>query len=285
MEIRRVRRRVYSLEPAAFVEVRDHGVLGCRFPTAPNGFHAAVREMIQHSVRGMVDEYVKEGVSAEEWDLAGLKRRLLLEMFVIVDRLPDNNEGEPDFSGRDEVEEMCLEKAREAFDRKLESFGEHAERVLSFIMLTTIDDKWKDHLRELDHLRSSVGLRAWGQKDPLLEYKSEAYEMFSNLLADIQSTFTERFLLLQITAAPPPPQPRRQAPVMTSGPGEPDGRVDSDDLFVGDRPPAPRGALPRQPGIPAQGGGEMTPDGKPIGRNDPCWCGSGKKYKKCHGAS
>jgi preprotein translocase subunit SecA len=154
-------------------------------------------------------------------------------------------------------------------------------------MLTVLDERWKDHLYDLDQLRNAIQYRAWGQKDPLVEYKREAFEMFEDLMRDIQSTFTERFLKIQVSAerpepprAPPPPPPPAAAShqaAPTSG---------ADDLFMG---PAPRAA----PAAPAGTGpalnsslgpvGRATAAVPEVGRNDPCPCGSGKKYKKCHG--
>src|SRR3989441_7961981 len=102
---------------------------------------------------------------------------------------------------------------RDAFRGKLEYFGEieaHipgatglGEQALSRIMLSVIDEKWKDHLYDLDQLRAAIQYRAWGQKDPLIEYKQEAYEMFVGLMNDVRATFTERWLKLQIEVAPP----------------------------------------------------------------------------------
>jgi preprotein translocase subunit SecA len=283
-----------------------------------------VWEMIQHAIRGMVEEYV-EADSSAEWDLAGLKRRLLLEMFVIVDRLPEQNEGEPDFSGSEEVEEVVLAKTREAFERKLESFGEHAERVLSFIMLSTIDDKWKDHLYDLDHLKASIGFRGWGQKDPLVEYKKEAYDMFVDLMTDLRSSLAQTFFKAQITVTPPRVQPTGR--LMFSGPSEtPETGVGSarpvaraSEVLEDDVPQPGRPGEPARPAMDETGisrrvrtaepspigmagaaaptdvsrlttnRGEEKPKTQPVtaptgpGRNELCPCGSGKKYKKCHG--
>ncbi|HEU5303427.1 MAG TPA: SEC-C metal-binding domain-containing protein, partial [Gemmatimonadales bacterium] len=143
----------------------------------------------------------------------------------------------------------------------------------------------KDHLYDLDQLRNAIQYRAWGQKDPLVEYKREAFEMFEDLMHDIQSTFTERFLKIQVSAEPPRPEPqaRRIAQPVPA-------RNDTDDLFAG-----PRGAPvpPQAPGVrgPAPAvNSSLGPVGRAMaavpatGRNDPCPCGSGKKYKKCHGA-
>jgi preprotein translocase subunit SecA len=274
-----------------------------------------VWEMIQHSVRAMVDEYVRAGAPSDEWDLAGLKRRMLLELFVIVDRLPDKNEGEPDFSGRDEVEEVALEKARESFQRKVDSFGEHAERVLSFILLTTIDDKWKDHLYDLDHLKASIGFRGWGQKDPLIEYKKEAYEMFVDLMNDLRSTLAQNFFKAQISVPAPRVQPAGR--LMFSGPSETPqtgvaaaraaqrvapaeietaGRAAAmDETGISQRARSASAPLPLEGAsaptdvarLSTNRGEEkkVQPVSAPAGpgRNELCPCGSGKKYKKCHG--
>ncbi|MEP7324773.1 MAG: SEC-C metal-binding domain-containing protein, partial [Gemmatimonadota bacterium] len=152
-------------------------------------------------------------------------------------------------------------------------------QVLSHVMLNVIDEKWKDHLYDLDQLRNAIHFRAYGQKDPLVEYKREAFEMFEDLVKDVQNTFTEQFLKIQIQAEPP----RRQAP-----PPPPTPTKGSDDLFSS--PAAKRGAAPLPP--PSAGNGSVRTNlgaagGAPVpvvGRNDPCPCGSGKKYKKCHGA-
>jgi preprotein translocase subunit SecA len=162
-------------------------------------------------------------------------------------------------------------------------------------MLNVLDERWKDHLYDLDQLRNAIQYRAWGQKDPLVEYKREAFEMFEDLVHDIQSTFTERFFKIQVSAerpeparaAPPPPLPPEAAvhhAAPTSG---------ADDLFMGPPrrvpavPPAapPRGPTPA-PAVTSSLGpvGRTTTAVPEVGRNDPCPCGSGKKYKKCHGA-
>jgi preprotein translocase subunit SecA len=153
--------------------------------------------------------------------------------------------------------------------------------VLSHTMLSVLYERWKDHLYDLDQLRNAIQYRAWGQKDPLVEYKREAYEMFEDLMHDIQSTFTERFFKTQVTAEPPRPEPqaRRAAPLP---PAEP---VGADDMFT--TPPRRIAAPPSiSPGLSTSNGpvGRATAAVPEVGRNDPCPCGSGRKYKKCHGA-
>ena len=165
-----------------------------------------------------------------------------------------------------------------------------AERALAEIMLVVIDDKWKDHLYDLDQLRAAIQYRAWGQKDPLIEYKQEAFEMFKGLMEDLHNTFTERWLRLQIQVGPAPGGPpsshtstmplggiaprRRPTPTVATKGGA-DGLISG--TATGPRPPA-GGAPPPPTPVPAN-------PFAGVGRNDPCPCGSGKKFKKCHGAT
>ncbi len=149
-------------------------------------------------------------------------------------------------------------------------------------MLSVLDERWKDHLYDLDQLRNAIQYRAWGQKDPLVEYKREAFEMFEDLMHDIQSTFTERFLKIQVSAEPPRPEPqaRQSAPPATGRAGR-GGRPVRRVLAPGTSTPA--GCDPRSTARWVQSG-RATAAVPEVGRNDPCPCGSGRKYKKCHGA-
>jgi preprotein translocase subunit SecA len=276
-------------------------------------------DMIEHAARGAIDEYAPEDKPPETWDLAGLRRRLLLDYFVVVNELPEANDPEHEID-RQEIEEWVLGALKQGFKRKLESLREHAEPICSFIMLSVIDDKWKDHLYDLDHLKASIGFRGWGQKDPLVEYKKEAYDMFVDLMTDLRKTVASYFFRAQFG----PPQPVRRVPqrLAYSGPSE---AAAGGGLLVGSAAAvqpvgagAGRGAPPRVddlgmsararpagrvgagvPGLAAPAGPDprtlttnrqekrpRTPVSvvKEPGRNDPCPCGSGKKYKKCHGA-
>jgi preprotein translocase subunit SecA len=204
-----------------------------------------------------------------------------------------------DPKGTPEMESMVAAAKAEGdatFHRKIEYLQEFGRaigirdvdaQVLSQVMLSVLDEKWKDHLYDLDQLRNAIHYRGWGQKDPLVEYKKEAYDMFVDLMHDIQSTFTERFLKVQVSADQPPPRPEPPPPPPKAEPTGPD------DLFMG---PSPR--EPARPPVPAAVSSarsstvtsSLGPVGRtatavpPVGRNDPCPCGSGKKYKKCHGA-
>jgi preprotein translocase subunit SecA len=274
----------------------------------------AAWEMIEHALEATVDEFAPEGEGVG-WDLGALKQRLLLDFFFVVDKLPQ--EPGPDESlDADEVLETVLAAGKDAFHRKLEGFGEFAERVMSFVLLTTIDDKWKDHLYDLDHLKASISFRGWGQKDPLVEYKQEAYEMFVGLMADLRKTVAQNVFRAQIGIQPPPrPMPRQK--LVLSGPSEtPETAVGApavtqrEEAAPRAEPPVDAMGVARRARVAPSGplGGGLTappaPDPRDLatnretdrpkapaqaaqgpGRNDPCPCGSGKKYKKCHGAN
>ncbi|MEQ1855575.1 MAG: preprotein translocase subunit SecA [Longimicrobiales bacterium] len=265
-----------------------------------------VWETIETAARATIEEYAPPESAEASWDLAGLRRRLLLDFFLLVGKLPENNDSEHEFD-RAEVEEIVLGSLREAFQRKLETLGEHAEPIAGFIMLSVIDDKWKDHLYDLDHLKASIGFRGWGQKDPLVEYKKEAYDMFVDLMADLRKNVASFFFRAQFG---PPPQQRPRPPqrLAYSGPSEAGGGVGvAERPVTGQRPSRPgvdefgmsaRASAPAPSAPPAAGPdpSELATNkgeerqkapvsvSKEPGRNDPCPCGSGKKFKKCHGA-
>jgi len=128
-------------------------------------------------------------------------------------------------------------------------------------MLETIDQKWQDYLTQMEHFREGIGLQAYGQRDPLVEYKNAAFEMFKDLTASIQADIVSRMFHLQFVRDDQPPPTRTAVPV-----GGPNGH-------------GPNGNGSGGLGEPVGAGGQ----GAKIGRNDPCWCGSGRKYKRCHG--
>ncbi|MDP2479271.1 MAG: preprotein translocase subunit SecA [Candidatus Palauibacterales bacterium] len=258
-------------------------------------------EMIESALRGDVADFVEEGSHPDRWDLAGLREKLVLDYFLLVDILPEGEVSPADlpWSDPEDVLEAVVEHAHEAYRRKIESFAEHWERILSFIVLSVIDDKWKDHLYELDHLRDSIRYRAWGQKDPLIEYKQEAFDEFVAMMTELRRAVANFLFRAQIE---PEPRQRLRAPQITamSGPDE------SPATGVGAPGGAGAGAEEPEPAFAATGvatsasadgsAAQMAPGGARVvrpdepldvheepGRNDPCPCGSGKKYKKCHG--
>jgi preprotein translocase subunit SecA len=133
-----------------------------------------------------------------------------------------------------------------------------------------------EYLTQMEHFREGIGLRAYGQRDPLVEYKNEAFDMFNELRERIQASIVARIFRVTVQRnAPTPPPPPLVRKVLESGPGEPDGA----DGAGRNGAPKKRSAMPVGA---ATMGAEAASQGK-IGRNDPCWCGSGKKYKRCHG--
>ncbi len=286
-------------------------------------------EMVEEAIREEMDAYVPEESSHDRWNLPGLREHLLIEYFLHNEFLPrvgadrgeapeaEKEASADNWAGTGELYEAVLESAHEQFRAKLESFGEDWEQVLRFVVLSVLDEKWKDHLYDLDHLRSSIQFRSWGQKDPLVEYKKEAYEMFVSLITDIRKTVANRFFRVRIERRPPV---RPRAPQITgmSGPVEPGagaagaarGMAPAGETPVPDGAPGQPPA--REPAFSATGVAasaavqELAPDdtaaraalragqrprraGAPAtatktpGRNEPCHCGSGRKYKKCHG--
>jgi preprotein translocase subunit SecA len=267
-----------------------------------------VWEMIDQAVRDVVAEYAPEEEHIEDWNLYALRQRLVLDYFLVVEELPSDEGGEHEFASIDELEDLVVEAARVGFQRKLESWGEHRDRILSWIMLGVIDEKWRDHLYDLDHLKASIGFRGWGQKDPLVEYKQEAYSMFVDMMTELRKSVSTLAFRAQLAV----PQPRPVAPrrLTLSGPSDTPETAPGAGQPMQQRleqPPAARDAVSSAfPGARPMGGGGMPPsqdvsrlqmnrgEGQPVqqpatsdktvGRNDPCPCGSGRKYKKCHGA-
>jgi preprotein translocase subunit SecA len=150
----------------------------------------------------------------------------------------------------DEIEDELIELAEQLYDEKEQSLGSEMMRQLErAVMLRVVDNLWVRHLTNLDVLREGIGLRAFGQQDPLVSFKREAHEMYNQLLGAIQHDIIHAIFRAQVVAAP---QPRQMRAVHPSSGGGGDGA----------RKPVRREKRP--------------------GRNDPCWCGSGKKYKQCH---
>ncbi len=248
----------------------------------------AVR-MVEEALARVVEEEAAE--QPEDWDREVLHSEVLMRYLISVPDIKDP-ERVPD---ADALTGLLRQAGDEAFHAKLQSWeelgrrhgAEHlAERVLSHIMLTVLDEKWKEHLFELDHLRSGIQYRAWGQKDPLIEYKKEAFEMFVDLMKDIRSTFTERFFKFQVQVDAGPPV-RRPIPQAVQHAEKPEARAETDLLVPGAVPVGPPPEALRA----GRGDGGEPEAARPqrravpkVGRNAPCPCGSGKKYKRCHGA-
>jgi preprotein translocase subunit SecA len=225
-----------------------------------------------------VSDVIEKGVDAhcesrhwENWDMEGLVRYLSTYLPIEAGtQIPEDVL----VKGREALIEHLTEAATDAFDKKIEEVGPDLMPLVERdLMLRTIDWQWMEYLTQMEHFREGIGLRAYGQRDPLVEYKNEAFEMFNELRERIQGSIVAGIFRVQVqrNAPPPPPAPIVRQ-VLESGPGDPDGAAGA----------GSNGAPKPRKGSPVGAGAVQGPDAK-IGRNDPCWCGSGKKYKRCHG--
>jgi preprotein translocase subunit SecA len=233
----------------------------------------------------------KEG-DHSTWDLDALKREMT-ELFS----LDDEDFAAVPFDGRPAaIREALSARVRQKYELKEAVIpADIMRRVERDLMLQIVDTQWKDHLYSLDHLKDGISLRSYGQRDPLVEYKKESYTLFQDMRSRVEAEMVRYLWWLRPVeggpeaAAPVVPRPvqRRQTPLSYSGP--------SDTPSTGFPPPKAGppsdGFPPPSSKTPARVGGDDAPiktvkhDEPKIGRNDPCWCGSGKKYKKCHGAN
>ena len=253
---------------------------------------------------GLLDEHVPERARQHEWDFKGLGEKL-------VDHFGFDLTAsgiKPEELTRHELGEEIFGKLTEAYEAKEKILGAATMRYHErMVMLSVIDGLWKDHLLSMDHLKEGIGLRGYAQRDPLVEYKRESFEMFEAMMLKFQED-TVRFLFRMqiigpdgqpVDAAPRPQRTVPKAPPVASA-AQP---------LAGDGAPREIAIAVRQPTTTIdelekdfhrkkerelavasrQGGGESSQPtqrrtGEKVGRNDPCPCGSGKKYKKCHGA-
>jgi preprotein translocase subunit SecA len=232
------------------------------------------------NIMGYVREIIAKGVDQhcesrhfENWDLEGLVKYLSTYLPIAPgSEIPD----EALQRGPEGLVDHLYAAASEAYDRKVEEMGAELMPVVErSVMLQVIDWQWMEYLTQMEHFREGIGLRAYGQRDPLVEYKNEAFEMFNELRERIQGNIVS--LIYRVTPAPAPPAQPVVRQVMESGPGEPDGANGAG---------RKAGAQPQRRAAPVGAtASAAVPAGAPvkIGRNDPCWCGSGKKYKRCHG--
>ncbi len=236
--------------------------------------HALVGERLKDEIFDMMREHLGEIVDKyyDDGDIAGLVDELRRTFLVDVNFTPDEFRR----FGKDGVSDRAYNAAVEFYNRKEQELGvEIMSRLERMATLQVIDEKWKEHLREMDDLKEGINLRAYGQKDPLVEYKREAFEMFVEMLKNINRE------VLQIVFRAFPAQaeeiPQRRAAKM---PRREQMQLHHDSAvglgMQANREPAAQGAegqIKRKPIRVAE----------KVGRNDPCPCGSGKKYKNCHG--
>jgi preprotein translocase subunit SecA len=207
-----------------------------------------ISDSVQKELRGLVEANTLGDPS--EWN----HKEIFEVANAIFPLLPDALQKINDFKDSEEIINYLIDGADSAYEAKEKEVGEQNMRQIErLVMLRTIDIFWMDHLDNMDHLRDSVRLRAYGQRDPLVEYKNEGHRLFQSLLAAIDSSVAKTIFRVTLNKEPA----REASPIV-------------------------RHAQENRPAEGAQTA-KSQPGNKNIGRNDPCWCGSGKKFKKCHG--
>ncbi len=213
-----------------------------------------ILEWMEEVLKGLLDQYAGRDAHPEDWDLPGLNEALYRQFDL---RLPaEALHGE--VTSREGLETLLREAVEARYKGREEAVGVEGIRNLErVVMLQVIDTQWKDHLLSMDHLKEGIGLRGYGQRDPLTEYKREAFDLFQDMVERIKGTVVEWLFKVELM--------REAAPELRRNP------------WAEARESRGEGAEPvsvaRQP--------VRNASGQKVGRNDPCPCGSGKKYKKC----
>ncbi len=207
------------------------------------------RERVLHAIQGEISRFVDEYTDdpePENWDLENLLRAVNTVFSVPEDVTIESLTGQ----GQEDLSDFLQELAVEAYDAREAEIGADDARLLErVVLLNTIDTQWIEYLTHMEELRQGIGLRAYGQRDPLVEYKSEAYRLFEGLMQSIEHEVAHAIYKVSIA---------REAPA-----------------------PVQQVHTNREESVPQT---QTKRSGQKIGRNDPCPCGSGKKYKRCHGA-
>jgi len=207
-------------------------------------------EMVTDAIQATVSQYVSPEVFSEEWDLEAMLTALA-NIYPAQLRVADL-EGADDPA---EILDKVLEEAMAAYEEKEELVGPETMRELErMVLLSIIDNKWREHLYEMDYLEEGIHLRAYGQRDPLVEYQREAHSMFGEMKDGIAEEFVRYIYRVELVRQDEPTRPRPQRVQMSHGEGD-------------------------EAGVAPQARSDK------VGRNAPCPCGSGRKYKKCHGAT
>jgi preprotein translocase subunit SecA len=266
----------------------------------------AAREELVHVLERLVDEYTA-GDFVEDWDIPALLRR-------VEEIFPPSNELlelDPNQVDREDLNLRLAEEALAIYDEREQHFGEELMRWLErALLLQIIDQRWREHLYDMDYLREGIHLRGFAQIEPLVAYKNEAYTLFGDLMNSIWSDFARMIFHIEVTiegqnGAPPEP-PRRVTPGSSSatggrnvtysgGTGSATGAMAMAAAAAGAGPAGAAGPGGAAGGAQYAEGDEQSmfppaveqrrvDESQQLGRNDPCWCGSGKKFKKCHGA-
>jgi preprotein translocase subunit SecA len=224
-------------------------------------------DRLKSEIFDLLEEFIDQLIEAhfDNADADKIREEMLMKLLVEVKIEPEEFEK----LGKDGLKEKLLAAAKEFYRRKEEMLSsELMARLERYAMLSVIDTKWKEHLREMDDLKEGIGLRAYGQKDPLVEYKAESFKLFVSLLEEIRNDVVS-FSFKFFPHAPGEVQQQRRQPAAR---------------ITEIKQVATNIGLQQRPGSP-QVAGKLQPVKvvERVGRNDPCPCGSGKKYKQCHG--
>jgi len=230
-----------------------------------------VAEFRRDTVSDFVARHLPPKAFAEQWDVEGLDAHVREYLGL---ELPLKEWAAEEGIANEEIEERLNAAADERAAQRFEQVGDHMRNIEKSFLLQMIDLQWREHLMHLDHLRNVIGLRGYGQRDPLNEYKTEAFSLFEKLLVDLRQNVTRWLMTVEFQfEEPPQPQPGQFFEVHMNpftGENEAEGG-----LLPSNVSPEQRQALPVT----------ALPDGwEDTGRNSPCPCGSGKKFKHCHGA-
>ncbi|MGY4500167.1 preprotein translocase subunit SecA [Bradyrhizobium sp. GM24.11] len=229
-----------------------------------------VTDMRHAFIDDLVAKHVPEHAYAEQWDVAGLKEEL--KRVLDLD-LPVEDWAKEEGIADEELLKRIETRADEHMAAKVGQWGPDVMRyVEKTILLQTLDHLWREHLIMLDHLRQVIGLRGYGQRDPLQEYKTEAFNLFQEMSAHLREAVTAQLMRVEIV---PPEQEAPLLPQMEAHKLNPDTGEDEMALASVTLAPQATDAALRDPKNPASWG--------KVGRNEDCPCGSGKKYKHCHG--
>jgi preprotein translocase subunit SecA len=216
-----------------------------------------IQGMMADLVDALVTVYCPADQYPEEWDTPGMIEALQTQFGPELLAIEPVTAEDLRNLGRDALREDLLDRVKRLYRRKEEELGADLLRYLEkAVLLQVIDHHWKDHLLAMDQLRDGIGLRGYGQKDPLIEYKREGFDLFAAMMERIKADAVDRLFRVQAVRGEAPPPTVQPPPAV---------RIS---LNRGEEPAAPQAA--------------HRPQDK-VGRNDPCPCGSGKKYEKCHG--
>ena len=246
---------------------------------AAESVRETIDEMRESTVEDIVASNIPPDAYPEQWNVAGLKEGV--ERWLNLD-LPVDDWAKEEGIADEEIRERLHKAADEAYAARIEK---NSPELMTYIekqvLLQSLDHLWREHLVTLDHLRQVIGWRGLTQRDPLNEYKAEAFQLFDQLIAGLREQVTAQLMRVEVMfeAPPEPSLPPMEGHHLDPLTGQDDFNVSQDFITAGYLPQPPQGAEApagaRDPGDPATWGR--------VGRNDPCPCGSGKKYKHCHG--